>query len=209
MRAYIAHNMDGSEDLRTRLETIESKVVATWKLAKKRASLLRKAKEEKEAAQDEACRLAKKKKAMEAGKKKAEEEAERLRQELQELRVGFVVQKEELEAEYKKQEDNMFFYGYRCCMKKHGIAQDTSKFPSGDEDEALSSLTRGGWNAFGIDPSSRHAWPCIYLLWPDVAQTTKFVKTLDTPYIWIYLLYLFASHILFPQAHFIDSTALD
>ena len=91
MRAYIAHNMDGSEDLRARLKTIESKVVAARKLAKERASLLRKTEEEKETAQVEARRLAEEKEAMEAGKKKTEEEAERLRQELQELWVGFVV----------------------------------------------------------------------------------------------------------------------
>ena len=75
MRAYIAHNMDGSEDLHARLKMIESKVVVARKLAKKGASLLRKAEEENEAAQAEACRLAEKKKTMEAGKKKAEEEA--------------------------------------------------------------------------------------------------------------------------------------
>ena len=40
----------------------------------------------------------------------------------------FVVQEEELEAKYQKQVDDMFFYGYRCCMKKHGIAQDTPSF---------------------------------------------------------------------------------
>ena len=122
MRAYIAHNMDGSEDLHARLKTIESKVIVALKLAKKGASLLRKAEKEKEAAQVEARWLAEKKEVMEAGKKKVEEEAERLRQELQELRVGFVVQKEKLEAEYQKQEDNMFFYGYQCCIKKHGVA---------------------------------------------------------------------------------------
>ena len=173
MRAYIAHNMDGSEDLHARLKTIESKVVVARKLAKKWASLLRKVEEEKEAAQAEARRLAEKKEAMEVGKKKAEEEAEQLRQELQKLRVGFVFQKEKLEAEYQKQEDNMFFYGYRYCIKKHGVAQDPPKFPLGDEDkdkdEALSNLARGGDDVFGIGPSSEHAWPCIYLLWPDVA----------------------------------------
>ena len=54
MRAYIAHNMDGSEDLHARLKTIESKVIVALKLAKKGASLLRKAEKEKETAQVEA-----------------------------------------------------------------------------------------------------------------------------------------------------------
>ena len=164
MRAYIAHNMDGSEDLHARLKMIESKVVVARKLAKKGASLLRKAEEENEAAQAEACRLAEKKKTMEAGKKKAEEEAKWLRQELQELRVGFVVQEEKLEAEYQKQEDNMFFYGYQYCMKKHGIAQDTPSFPSDDEDEALSGPARGRGDTSRAGPSSEQAWSWIYLL---------------------------------------------
>lgn len=40
---------------------------------------------------------------------------------MEELRVGFIAQKEELEDEYHKQVDGMIFFGYRCCMKKHGI----------------------------------------------------------------------------------------
>lgn len=54
-----------------------------------------------------------------AGNNKTDEEARKLRQE---LRAGFSIQKEELETEYQKQVDNMFFYSYRCCMKKHDIS---------------------------------------------------------------------------------------
>lgn len=28
----------------------------------------------------------------------------------------------------------MFFFGYRCYMKKHDITQDTPSYPSNDED---------------------------------------------------------------------------
>lgn len=62
---------------------------------------------------------------MEAGKKNAEREVGQLRQKLQE---GFAIKKEELKVEYQKRVDDMFFYGYQCCMKKHGIVQDTPAF---------------------------------------------------------------------------------
>lgn len=39
---------------------------------------------------------------------------------MEELRAGLAAQEEELEDEYQKQVDDMIF-GYRCCMKKHGI----------------------------------------------------------------------------------------
>lgn len=42
---------------------------------------------------------------------------------MEELQAGFAAQKEELEGEYQKQVDDMFFFDYRCCMKKHDITQ--------------------------------------------------------------------------------------
>ena len=48
----------------------------------------------------------------------------------------------------------MFFYGYQCCMKKHGIANDTPNFPSDDEDdEFLGGPAQGDRPALG----DRHA----------------------------------------------------
>lgn len=69
------------------------------------------------------------KEVMEAKHKKAEEENERLRQEMEELRVGFAAQKKELEGEYKKQVDDMFFFNDRYCIKKYGITQETPQLP--------------------------------------------------------------------------------
>ncbi|RVX04433.1 hypothetical protein CK203_018594 [Vitis vinifera] len=40
-------------------------------------------------------------------------------------------EREELEADYQKQVDDMFFFGYRCCMKKHGIKRDVPSIPPG------------------------------------------------------------------------------
>ncbi|RVX07843.1 hypothetical protein CK203_021921 [Vitis vinifera] len=42
---------------------------------------------------------------------------------------------EELETEYQKQVDEMYFFGYRCCMKKHGIKQDVPLIPPGEEEK--------------------------------------------------------------------------
>ena len=93
----------------------------------------------------------------------------------------------------------MFFYGYQCCMKKHDIAQDTPSFPSDDEDEVLGSSAHRGCDVFGGGPSGKQAqsFVCICLFWSNVAQTAKFVKTLDALFIGIYLLDLFVFLTLF------------
>ena len=36
--------------------------------------------------------------------------------------------------EYQRQVDEMYFFGYRCYMKKNGIMHDISSLPSDDED---------------------------------------------------------------------------
>ena len=75
MRVYIAHNMDGSEDLHIMLGMVKSETAVAWKLVEERVSLLRKTEEENETTKAKTHRLAKEKKAMEAGKNKVEEEA--------------------------------------------------------------------------------------------------------------------------------------
>ncbi|RVX13992.1 hypothetical protein CK203_011142 [Vitis vinifera] len=42
-------------------------------------------------------------------------------------------EREELEADYQKQVDDTFIFGYRCCMKKNGIKRDVSSIPPGEE----------------------------------------------------------------------------
>lgn len=79
MRAYIAHNMNGNEELQAKLKVVEGELVDEG------VGLLRKAEEGNEATEVEARRLAEEKEVLEADKRKAKEEAERLRQELQEL----------------------------------------------------------------------------------------------------------------------------
>ncbi|KAL6323569.1 hypothetical protein AAG906_039154 [Vitis piasezkii] len=54
--------------------------------------------------------------------------------------TGFAAQKNELETEYQRQVDEMYFFGYRCCMKKNGIMHDIPSLPSDDEDAIPEAL---------------------------------------------------------------------
>ena len=64
----------------------------------------------------------------------------------------------------------MFFYNYRCCIKKHGIAQDTPSSPSDDKDKFLGDLTQGEGQASRGSPSGKWASLFIFIyydcLWP-------------------------------------------
>ncbi|KAL6350513.1 hypothetical protein AAG906_019160 [Vitis piasezkii] len=65
-------------------------------------------------------------------------------------------QAEDLEADYQKHVDDMFFYGYRCCMKKHDIASDVPNFPFDDEhDEFLGGPTQGDEHVLGGELSTK------------------------------------------------------
>ncbi|RVW57341.1 hypothetical protein CK203_079278 [Vitis vinifera] len=66
-------------------------------------------------------------------KKQKEDLQLRLLAQKEELDGEFAVEMEELEADYQKQVDDMFFFGYRCCMKKHGIKRDVPSIPPGEE----------------------------------------------------------------------------
>ena len=57
----------------------------------------------------------------------------RLTAQKEELESEFAVKSEELEADYQKQVDEMYFFGYRCCMKKHGIKRDVPSIPPSEE----------------------------------------------------------------------------
>ena len=46
-------------------------------------------------------------------------------------------QKKELETEYQRQVDEMYFFDYCCYMKKNDIMHDVPSFPSNDEDAIL------------------------------------------------------------------------
>ena len=43
--------------------------------------------------------------------------------------------------------DDMFFYNYQCCMKKHCITDDINNIPSNEEDEVeLDDGVRKGYD---------------------------------------------------------------
>ena len=62
-------------------------------------------------------------------KKQREDLQLRLSSKKEELEAEFVAEREELEADYQKQVDDMYFFGYHCCMKKHGIKRDVPSIP--------------------------------------------------------------------------------
>ena len=68
-------------------------------------------------------------------KKQREDLQLRLSAQKEELEGEFAVEREKLEADYQKQVDEMFFFGYRCCMKKHGIKRDVPSIPPGEEEK--------------------------------------------------------------------------
>ncbi|RVX21476.1 hypothetical protein CK203_002110 [Vitis vinifera] len=66
-------------------------------------------------------------------KKQKEDLQLRLDVQKEELEREFAVEREELAADYQQQVDDMFIFGYRCCMKKNGIKRDTPSIPPGEE----------------------------------------------------------------------------
>ena len=55
----------------------------------------------------------------------------------EEMDAGCTAQKKEMKTEYQRQVDEMYFFGYRCCMKKNDIMHDIPSLPSDDEDVIL------------------------------------------------------------------------
>ena len=68
-------------------------------------------------------------------KKQREDLQLRLSAQKEELEGEFAMEREELEADYQKQVDEMYFFGYHCCMKKHGIKWDVPSIPPGEEEK--------------------------------------------------------------------------
>nr|CAN82629.1 hypothetical protein VITISV_028131 [Vitis vinifera] len=74
-------------------------------------------------------------------KKQKEDLQLRLSAQKEELEREFAVEREELEADYQKQVDDTFIFGYRCCMKKNGIKRDVPSIPPGEEKKLLDKPT--------------------------------------------------------------------
>ena len=71
----------------------------------------------------------------------------------EELRVRFATKKEELNENYHKQVDEMFFFGYQCCMRKNGITHDIPSYPFDEKDVAISGPAHEDKDSMLLGPS--------------------------------------------------------
>ena len=71
-------------------------------------------------------------------KKQKEDLQLRLTTQKEELDGEFAAEREELEVDYQKQVDEMYFFDYRYCMKKHGIKRDVPSIPPGEKEKLRS-----------------------------------------------------------------------
>ena len=159
MRAFISHHLGDVEEMRSRLKKVEAELATAQKVVADGAEKLSQAEEEKGAVRAKVNLLKREKGALEGQIKGVEQENSQLKNEVDELRaslaaqkketerlqVGLVAQREEMEAgiaaqkkeletEYQRQVDEMYFFDYRCCMKKNGIMHDVLSLPCDDED---------------------------------------------------------------------------
>lgn len=148
---------------------MESDLTIAQKAILDRGRLLKKAEKEKQAAKVEARRMGEGKKVIEAKYKDLEQEKYQMRKELeklqatsnmqrkelQDLRVRFTVKKEALTEDYQKQVDEMFFFGYQCCIRKNGITQDIPSYPFDENDATVSGPAQENKNPNVVGPFDR------------------------------------------------------
>ena len=145
-KAFVSQHKNNEEKLRLRLEQAEASLFA--------------AREDNEALRAELAEAKSREETMDARLLEAEDEKDLLRGEVRQLRAEvsiekkqredlqlrlstqkeeleaeFAAEREELEADYQKQVDEMYFFDYRCCMKKHGIKRDVPLILSGEEEK--------------------------------------------------------------------------
>ena len=136
----------------TQLEQADSDLVAAQKAIIDGGKLLKETEEEREVAKVEACRMREEREVAESKCKDAEQEKNQLKKEPEELRAtfdaqqkelevlraGFAVEKKELEEDYHKQVNDMFFFGYQCCIRKNDITHDIPSYPFDEDDATIS-----------------------------------------------------------------------
>lgn len=107
-------------------------------------------------AKAEAYRMGEEKEVAKAKCKGLEQEKYQLMKELEELRAGFSAKKEALIEDYQKQVDQIFFFGYQCCMRKNDITQYIPNYPSNEEEDAtISGPAQGDKDLDVVGPSDR------------------------------------------------------
>ena len=160
MRAFISQHPGGVEELRAQLKKVEAKLATAQKVVADGSEQLCRVEGEKEVIRAETDILKKEKEALEgqvnevgreilqlkrdteelwaslAAQKESEDLRAGLAAQKEEMEARFAAQKKEMEEEYQQQADEMYFFVYHCCMKKHGIMHDIPSFPSDEEDSA-------------------------------------------------------------------------
>lgn len=106
-----------------------------WKETKEEVGLLRDSKLTNEALQAKIQSLKLDNASLGSVKAKVKEESTRLKLELEQVQVDFFKEMKDVKAMDHKQEDDMFFYGYNYCMRKHEIIDDISSISSNDKVE--------------------------------------------------------------------------
>ncbi|RVW38590.1 hypothetical protein CK203_075605 [Vitis vinifera] len=121
MRTFSSRHQEIENQLRLRMEEAEASL-----------STMR---EENEALRVELAEAKVEKNQLRAAFMRRRKEDLQLRLDVQkeELEREFAVEREELAADYQRQVDDTFIFGYRCCMKKNGIKRDTPSIPPSEE----------------------------------------------------------------------------
>ena len=157
MKAFVSQRMSGEEELHSRLEQAEASLSATRRASEESAEALKRSQDDNEALRIELVEAKSREEATDARLHEAKNETALLRGEVRQLRTEvsiekkqredlqlrlsaqkeeleteFAAQREELKTEYQKQVDEMYFFGYCCCMKKHGIKRDVPSIPPGE-----------------------------------------------------------------------------
>ena len=160
MKTFVSQRINSEEELRLRLEHAEASLSAARRASEENAEALKKSQDDNEALRIELAEAKSKEESIEAHLNELVDETAQLRREVRQLRTEvsiekkqrkdlqlrlsaqkeeleaeFATQREELETDYQKQVDEMYFFGYRCCMKKHGIKRDVPSIPPGEEDK--------------------------------------------------------------------------
>ncbi|RVW96538.1 hypothetical protein CK203_029659 [Vitis vinifera] len=148
MKAFASQRKNSEDQLRLRLEEAKARLSTAREDNEALRADLAEAKSREEStvvrlyeAEDEMVRLRGEVRQLQIEasieKKQKEDLQLRLTAQKKELERKFAAEREELEVDYKKQVDDMFFFGYRCCMKKNGIKRDVLSIPPGEEKKLL------------------------------------------------------------------------
>ena len=148
MKAFASQRKNSEDQLRLRLEEAEASLSAAYGDNEALRANLAEAKSREDSmeaclheAEDEVALLRGEVRHLRTEvsieKKQREDLQLRLSAQKEELEGEFATEREELEADYQKQMDDMFFFGYRCCMKKNGIKRDVPSIPPGEEKKLL------------------------------------------------------------------------